>query len=344
MSLDKSNKERGFVLATSLVLLSLLTMLSIAVYFSTQVSQKTTASAESATEAFYYAETAVNYVSWALLNDAEFDSFIYPDAVDADGRFTFSEPDVRGALPDPELVGDRKEWLSNIGNPSGDDSVSGTFDNKLNFGQLMYMDNRPIADRTISWPNSASPVLFNISKELPRYIRLDIDENGDITVALPPYSPNFPHHGTEKGVDIPLNGAVVWLTAGDKQKDRYLYPVDMYAAPFLDVYSHSIVDSNKKRWPWQRDASGNIPVDASGNKMYIPLQDGLGREYPDPLGSYYQNIPCDILAMETTSSQILACDGTSGEWLQSGQYGLVAYAVGFVNGKARKMIRTVLFF
>lgn len=43
MSLDKSNKERGFVLATSLVLLSLLTMLSIAVYFSTQVSQKTTA-------------------------------------------------------------------------------------------------------------------------------------------------------------------------------------------------------------------------------------------------------------------------------------------------------------
>jgi len=67
--------EQGFILATSLVMLVLLTMLSIATYYGTIISQQTSASAQESTQSFYYAETGLNYVAWALKNDAEFDGY-----------------------------------------------------------------------------------------------------------------------------------------------------------------------------------------------------------------------------------------------------------------------------
>ena len=69
------NNEQGFVLATSLILLTLLTLFSVAMYFVGRSAIQTSASAQNTTEAYYYAETALHYMEWAVNNDAEFDSF-----------------------------------------------------------------------------------------------------------------------------------------------------------------------------------------------------------------------------------------------------------------------------
>ena len=335
MQWNVKDSEKGFVLATSLVMLLLLTMLSIAVYFSTQISQKTSASAESTTEAFYYAETAINYVTWAIIhNDAEFDGYTYPQAVKATGEFTFAEPEVRPSF-DPYAVGDAEEFKINMGNPGGDDAVIGSFDGKQNhYGDIMYYDNSPLASRFYAWDSTtppASPVFFEISKKLPRYIRLDIDAYGNITPAMPPYDAALPHHGTTIGLDIPRNGAVVWLTGGDKDKDIHLYPVDFYAATLLDFYTNPAVAGAF------HNASGSLkfPADYTGKPYFFAAP-----EYPD------YPLPCSVAdyyaQVSGGNSKIVACDATTGTWLNREDYRLIAYAIGYVNGKARKMIRAVL--
>jgi len=86
-----------------------------------------------------------------------------------------------------------------------------------------------LADRAIQWPLPTSgnepvyPTLYNISARLPRYIRLDIDASGNVTPSIP----SVPHVSlpkTDGTDDIPVNGAVVWLTTGNAATDFELDP------------------------------------------------------------------------------------------------------------------------
>jgi hypothetical protein len=209
--------ERGFVLVTSLIMLSLLTLFSVAMYFVGRSATQTSGSAQSSTMAFYYAETANNYMAWAMRNDAEFDGFDFRGPPVNDSSAV--NPSVFPVLTIPANfadVGDWTELRANMWNPGpttiSDTSAAGTA------GQLMYFDNSVLGGRAVSWPAAqiTLPKLYHISASLPRYIRLDIDNTGNIT----PSMPALPHPATPVvGVDIPNNGAIVWLTGGDTTKD-----------------------------------------------------------------------------------------------------------------------------
>ena len=317
-------EEKGFVLATSLVMLLLMTLLTVAVYVSVDSSQKSSMAAESATEAFYYAETAANYMAWALYNNAEFDSYTYPDPVRTDlsgaANHRFGEPETRpgGGLDDSVAAGDFAEWDANRGNPSGEDvfTVSGVD----HYGQLMYYDNSTLANRMVwlrnkdmySEGSSGLPTMHKIHTKLPRYIMLSIDEYGNITPSMPPYSATSPHHGNVMGVDYPENGAIVWLTGGNRTDDHELAPIDNFFAPVFDFTN---------------------PLDATTR-----VNDPYGAYLMPPSGTF----PCDV-ALATSASK--ACNkpiGTgTGQWLTGTEYGLVIYALGYVRGEAHKLIRVV---
>jgi len=179
----RGKQQRGFVLVTVLVLLSLLTILSVSLYLISMSTQQDSAVAVKSARGAYYAETAISYMQWSWANDADFDSAIAPN--------------------DQLRLGDREEWLAASINP-GSTTKTGTN------GAVMYFDNTLLASRAIQGP-TANPLMFHISAKLPRYIRIDIDPNGNIAWAIPP----MPHPAVPvPGVDIPKNGAIVWLTAG----------------------------------------------------------------------------------------------------------------------------------
>jgi len=337
--------EQGFVLATSLVMLMLLTTLSIATYYGTVVSQQTSASAASSTQAYYYAETGLNYMAWALRNDAELDSYDPINRTDTYGALTLNSASS----------GDRLEWEANQGNPSNLDVVDGKFlfpTSPLNlnvYGQLRYFDNRDLYSRpvglsggqTLTRGVSGSPTFSDIYAQLSGYIRLDIDAYGNIVSSLSPYtngasnhaSPTRIHicHGQTVG-DVPCNGAVVWLTAGDPYSDFHLFPVDTYAAPLLDKYGTALAIST---------LHGVNASLAWASNPAIP--DAWGRIVNINLPSYYSQLPCDVY---TYTNADIACDAVSGKWLTGnaglGGVHLVGYAIGYSDGKARKMIRMVL--
>jgi len=215
--------EEGFVLATSLILLSLLTLLAVGVMYSGNVSLQTSASVRDSTEAFYYAETGVNYIAWALKNDAEFDS--YPTGIVKRSTGTFNEPSLPTGVA-LTTVGDYSELFGDLPDPGptaiSDTSTAGTT------GQVMYFDNTPLANRPVCWggspgcqSTSGSPAFENINQNLPRYIMLEIGADGNITPTIPAIltTTGPPFHGTVVGTDIPSNGAIVWITAGDKNED-----------------------------------------------------------------------------------------------------------------------------
>jgi len=207
----KKRTERGFVLPTALVILSLLSLMAIAMYFTGRASVQVSSGAQHSTEGHYFAETAVNYMIWAMRNDAEFDSFDYGAGA------LFTEPaSPTGAA----AVGDWTELMENLSDPGptaiSDATAAGTS------GQVMYYDNTALSSRTLVWPlptsggNTVYPTLYNISASLPRYIRLNIDAAGNVTPAIPA----LPHAATPViGTDIPENGAIAWLTTGNSATD-----------------------------------------------------------------------------------------------------------------------------
>lgn len=266
---SSAGKEEGFVLATSLVLLLLLTMLAVGVMYSGTVSQQTSATARDTTEAFYYAETGIQYITWALKNDAEFDSY-EPIVKRAS---VFAEPAIP-ASPDASTVGDRLELYANLQDPGptaiSDTSAEGTT------GQVMYFDNTPLASRAVCLggipgcaSNAGTPVFNGINQNLPRYIKLEIDASGNITPTIPALP-----HGAVTGTDVPTNGMIVWITAGDATEDAEILP---------------------------SSACSGI---TNGQSCY----QGATAASPTAVNSY----------------------------------NIVAYAIGYVNGKALRMIRAVV--
>lgn len=252
--------QKGFVLIASLIMMALLTLLSLGLYSQAQVDQQASTAVRTSTEGYYYAETAINYMAWSFLNDAEFDS---P---------TFTEPSIPSNAAN---VGDNTELFANLWDPGPTASADDTSGSASTAGQLKYFDNSPLASRFIKWPG-ANPTMYHISSNLPRYIVLTIASDGTITASIP----SLPHPSSPVvGVDVPNNGAVVWLTAGDQDEDIEL-------------------DST------QAACSGTAPTDA---------------------------IAC----------RSSGASGTGAGWLSSA-YGVVAYAVGYVDGRPTQMIRAVI--
>jgi len=333
-----SRAEGGFVLATSLVLLLLLTTLSIATYYATVISQQTSATAQESTQAYYYAETGINYVSWALANDAELDGYdpIERFAVDSNGNTLAIK------VSDPYTQGDKLEWLANKGNPSNLASIKDTFSDALGapvlgvniYGQLGYFDNRDIYSRPIALVGSqvfadgyaGLPNFYDIYTQLSGYIILSIDVYGNIspTFSAAPHAPlgnNF-------------SGAVVWLAAGDPYSDRQLYPVDVYAAPLVagyeaDQYSalFSLAAAKPQVLPVTETCeAASLPIPIAANCMFPgfdtldafgaplpPVFDVRNRQLLTDLPDYYRQLPCDLGAYDIYST--IACDQQSGQWL-----------------------------
>ncbi|MDQ6952501.1 MAG: pilus assembly PilX N-terminal domain-containing protein [Mariprofundaceae bacterium] len=337
------DSEKGFVLATSLVMLLLLTTLSIATYYGTVVSQQTSATAARSTQAYYYAETGLNYMAWAIQNDAELDAYDPMNRSDPYGVVTLNAASA----------GDRREWAANKGNPSQLDAVSTNLTDiygialpPLNLnGQLKYFDNRDLYSRpvglsggqTLAFNVVASPVFNDIYTRLSGYIRLDIDVYGNVVSSLSPYANGANNHALPTHVcngrtvgDVPCNGAIVWLTAGDPYSDFKLSPVDTYAAPLVDKYGSQLASSTL-----------HTMISAAWKTPAIP--DVWGRMVNQNLPSYYSLLNCDVY---TYTSADIACDKASRQWLTGsaglGGVHLAVYAIGYVNGESRKMIRMLI--
>ena len=181
-------------------------------------------------------------------------------------------------------------------------------------GQVMYFDNSPMANRFVCLQDDATftncidideapsdrvePVMYQISANLPRYIKLEISSTGVITPSIPA----LPHPSTPVvGTDIPTNGAVVWLTAGDindANKDIEIFPLD--------------------------------PLDAGGIE---PKDCGPGNSNTCPCDEHNDDADDDYDTAQ-------ACDANTGKWVSG--YSIVAYAIGYADGKPMHMIRSVI--
>ncbi len=294
-------RQRGFVLPMALVVLSLLTLLATAMYFVSRTSIETSHAAVRSTQAYYFAEAGLNYLAWALNNDADFDSY----ASAQPHSFSASEPAVPPQAGD---VGDYSEWLAYPWYP-GPTLVSDQ-DPLGKSGQILYLDNRPLGQRylcaesAVRFPNCIDfslpasqrfrPEMQDISSRLPRYIRLDMKSDGSIVPSIP----RLPHRKPAVvGEDVPYNGAIVWLTAGDANRDIEIFPLD----------------------PHKPSLYGGLPPEScTGNSLPA--------------------CPCDKNAPGFATAQ--ACDANTGQWLR--EYGLVAYAIGYVRGEPAAILRSVI--
>jgi len=304
-----SHKETGFVLPTSLILLALLTMLALTVYFGSLSSQKMSAAAQKTTQGYYYAETAANYMQWVLNSDAEMDSYAnYPGGVSgnylkiAAGNALFIEPCDKGSAQ-MLYKGDFSELMVNLSNPGpvaiSDTAVNGTT------GAVMYFDNTPFAGRAIRWPDAKTnpPIFENISVNLPRYIKIDIDAYGNIT----PTIPKLPHANPPVvGDDIPKNGAIAWLTAG------------------------------------VADATGEFDVEIVPMDAYTYAPTCPAKPTPNPMTAA-ADLYCNLAPPTATALACDTYTNAAGTdvygWVGPARYRIVIYALGYVNGKPVRLVR-----
>jgi len=313
--------EAGFVLVTSLIMLSLLTLMSLGMFYASRSGTQTSAAAQHSTEAYYYTESAIHYMSWAIGNDAEFDNYTYSGAYVA---APFGEPPVPASA---NTIGDYNELIAYLWDPGpvGVSGGSGVDSNGSDYtaGQVMYLDNSPMVNRYLCMEaytnfancldvtlspgdgNRVEPSMYQISAKLPRYIKLDIASSGVVTPSIPP----LPHASTPVvGNDIPLNGAIVWLTAvdaTDPKRDIEIFPLDPAGA-----------------------YGGIAPLACAGGTL-----PDCPCTAPSPLNDVNDPNYAPFMAAQ-------ACDANTGTWLTG--YGIAAYAIGYVNGRASHLIRAVI--
>ncbi len=206
--------ERGFVLVASMVIMGLLLVLSIGLWYRSAANQRASESGQSATRAYYYAESAINYLTLALQNDAELDGELPandPAGIAKNyGDWTAITPLINSFLPGPTTWG-------------GTD------------GQIAYFDNRPTSSRNgfvfdATNPSALNPVFANLisSKQMPQHLVFNIDSSGHITLGTPAYTTSAP--------SSTFNGALVWLTGVDaSNNDVQLDPDPAACTPVADA-------------------------------------------------------------------------------------------------------------
>ena len=304
-----NRSEAGFILPTSLMMITLLTMLATTMYYVSRSSMLTSAASSTSTTAIYYAETGANYMAWALRNDAELDS--YPSYAGAYKAPVFGEAFMPVNAATAVSVGDFSELNAYRWYP-GPTTISDSGAGAL--GQIRYLDNSPMGSRavclesaasfnncidvTLSPANRVSPRMHKISASLPRYIKLDIASNGTVTASIPA----LPHHATPVvGQDIPQNGAIAWLAAVD--------PANL---------NHDVEI---------------FPLDPDPASIYT----GIAVPTTCTLGAGAGLCPCDGTTIPPTAQ---ACDANTGLWLAN--YNIAVYAIGYVNGKPSYLLRSII--
>ncbi len=335
----KHSTESGFILVTALIMLSLLTVMSLGMYFSSKSATKVSGAAQASTEAYYYAETAVNYISWAFHNDAELDSYMYDGSSKLFAEAFAADDTAASAVGDyMELMG----WngSTQVGYPSdpGPTLISGSAA-AGSAGQVMYFDNTPMNTRAICFGDAAvfancidltlppasrvEPVMNNISSGLPRYIMLEISDTGVVSPSIP----SLPHQATPVvGVDIPSNGAIIWITGavedlragtvpGNADRDIEIYPL------------------NPKSNANHSGSAVNTCFTSNTMSTGCPCD---GTTMP---GDWYA---CDVHANASTLPTLNGAYAAAGmaEWVAS--YNIAAYAIGYVNGKPTHLLRAVI--
>ncbi|OIO68595.1 MAG: hypothetical protein AUJ57_09950 [Zetaproteobacteria bacterium CG1_02_53_45] len=340
----KQTNESGFVLVTALIMLSLLTMLSLGMFLTSRTATQTSGTAQTTTEAYYYAETAVNYITWALANDAEFDNFTYTGAYI---HGAFSAPPLHPDAPDTEAAyGDYMELMgwdlgAQVGIPADPGPTSISDSGTGIVGQVMYFDNTPMKDRylcfedmdvfdncidvTVDPANRVAPSMYQIHVNLPRYIKLTIAADGTITPSIPQLPHRAPTSSEDRvGEDIPKNGAIVWITAGDPNnpdRDIEIFPVDPAA---IGTGAPAATACSGEKMP------ANCPCDGATFAGEWYACDAHANANVDPA------IPVVNGAYDTADSGVT----NVGAWVPN--YSVVAYAIGYVNGKASHLIRAVI--
>jgi len=353
-----AGQQKGFILVTALIMLSLLTLLSLGMYMSSRSATQTSASAQRTAEAYYYAETAINYISWALANDAEFDNFTYTGTYQA---APFGEPNVPSTAAS---VGDFTElktylWAPGPVGQAGSSAVD-TIPSDWTSGQLVYFDNSPLAQRYVCMQDATAfsncidvsvdpatrvaPTMEQISTKLPRYIKLEISSTGVVTPSIP----SLPHRNPPvTGEDVPVNGAVAWLTAVDianPDKDIELFPLDPAKDPAdltrgvnggIDPKTCNVDIVDLNGLPVATDVDGRSLL-----KSVCPCT-APNAVYDVNQNPVYQADPVDVNYAPFMAAQ--ACQklpNNQGKWLSN--YGVAAYAIGYVNGKPSKLLRAVI--
>lgn len=178
---SERTRERGFVLITTMVVLLILTIMAVGLYFRSAVNQQTSVSDRDATRAYYLAETALNYIAWAI----------------------HSNPDVSGVDNDADLdgsgTGDRTELVS-----TGPTAVA-------------YFDTSDPATRVgagyvnFNGPGYTKPVLASMT--LPAHVTLDVDASNNITSSCCTGTP------AKNGANVWLTAAVLDANNPDNEID-----------------------------------------------------------------------------------------------------------------------------
>lgn len=209
-------KEEGFVLIASITIIALMTMGNLAMYYRSVSNIQTNAALADRAQAIYYAETAINYMDWAMLasNDADLDPYTI-----VGGDFGMLKS---GAPVPPATVG-------SVGNP------------ELN---VSYFDNRPLASRVVNFtgPGSAPSNMKLMWNDLPNmnanaasaaYCFLKIIITTDTVNGAQKIETTVTNVLPLAGED----GALVWLTASPIASSvtgtGLLADVDMVVSPTL---------------------------------------------------------------------------------------------------------------
>lgn len=310
--------RRGFVLITAMLLIALASLLAVTTFVASESSIQSTDSAHKITKAYYYAEAGLNYIAWALANGAEFDSNTSVGSYQSPG---FAEPPLP---PSAENVGDLSELRAYLWNP-GPTIISDSGAGKE--GQVKYFDNSPMGSRYLCFDDTGTfsncinlkappaarsyPVMLNISTKLPRYIKLEISDVGVVGASIP----SLPHRNPPVvGEDVPQNGAIVWLTAGDPKdvnRDIEIFPLD--PANKYGGQAPSVCAGGQ---------APSCPCDYSGSAGGTPID--LAKHFA-----------CDANAKGDYNSS-----PNMGEWI--GEYNIVAYSIGYVNGRATYVLRSII--
>jgi len=213
--LERLKQENGFVLVTAIVLMALLLMMGIGISARSLLNQQASLTEKQNTQAYYYAETAINYIIAAYGADSELDGY---------------DP------ADPPLIsyadfGDQIELAGNFYAP-GPTAIDAAD------GQLSYFDNRPLGDRAYSFDGTdpgASQDLTAISNQLFPHLVVNIDRaTGAVSLGTQP--PDPPDQAVTQAA-IPTNGAIVWMTAADPATKSDMEVV----APPYDIVAYALV-------------------------------------------------------------------------------------------------------
>jgi len=239
--------DEGFVLITTLVLIVVLTILGIGLYYRSVVNQQVSALSLQTTKAEYYAESAINYVTWALYRD----------------------PDAR----DPYSAWDHDLDLdSHTSGTIAEDRAALQASPESPDVQLLYFDNRPVNLRDVvfdpyTYPTKGYKDFTLATIGLPAepyggYLLFEADTSTGML--QDPYAFRLPSTQPLTNTE-PQNGAVLWLTAADAISNNAIFDGADIEARNLDEYdliAYAIGYVNGKRLRLFRARIGRVAPSA----------------------------------------------------------------------------------